>query len=112
MPPGDARATHWDLMLESGESLRTWALADEPHYGDPISADLLPDHRLPYLDYEGPISAERGSVTRWTEGEFEFECDTTMECIVRLRDGRLPGKVSLTREVAATQRWTAVFSAD
>ena len=31
--PGEAgpRELHWDLMLEFGDGLRTWALKSEPH---------------------------------------------------------------------------------
>jgi hypothetical protein len=30
---GAARESHWDLMLEWGDVLRTWALASEPTVG-------------------------------------------------------------------------------
>ena len=65
-------SVHWDLMLESGGILRTWALAALPAAGEPITAEQLPDHRLHYLDYEGPLSGNRGSVTRWDHGSFEL----------------------------------------
>ena len=55
---------HWDLMLESGDALATWALKHSPDSAQPIAAEQLPDHRLAYLDYEGPISGGRGAVTR------------------------------------------------
>lgn len=70
VPAGVARPTHWDLMLEEGGVLRTWALAEEPRLLVRIAAEQLPDHRLAYLSYEGEVSEGRGRVTRWDEGEY------------------------------------------
>ncbi len=68
--PGPERGgVHWDFMLEQGTVLRTWALALEPNSATQIAADALVDHRLAYLDYEGPISGDRGQVTQWDIGE-------------------------------------------
>ncbi|HEV2971076.1 MAG TPA: DNA polymerase ligase N-terminal domain-containing protein [Pirellulales bacterium] len=69
---------HWDLMLESGAALRTWALAAEPASDILIAAEQLPDHRLAYLDYEGPISGDRGTVIRWDAGHFELLSETPL----------------------------------
>lgn len=66
------RGRHWDLMLENGQVLATWALAEPPDAGHAIAAQPLPDHRPAYLDYEGPISGNRGHVTRWDRGEYEI----------------------------------------
>lgn len=68
---------HWDLLLEWGpdEDLKTWRLESEPSGRDPIPAVQIQDHRRIYLDYEGPISGNRGQVRCWTRGEysrFEF----------------------------------------
>lgn len=64
---------HWDLMLEQGDVLQTWQLLANPLGGEayPISARRIGDHRLAYLTYEGPISGDRGNVTRIDEGEYE-----------------------------------------
>ncbi len=55
---------HYDLMLESGDSLRTWRLKALWEEHEPFLAEELQNHRLAYLDYEGPLSNERGSVKR------------------------------------------------
>src|SRR5436305_12258768 len=47
---------HWDLMLEHDGSLRTWRLATPPVADQDVAAEELADHRLAYLDYEGPVS--------------------------------------------------------
>ena len=56
----DHPARHWDLMLEAGDVLRTWRLAAPPGADQPIGATATFEHRLAYLDYEGPISGGRG----------------------------------------------------
>ena len=69
------RGVHYDLMLEDEAAgcLRTWAV--DPPFGFGPTADRearrLPDHRLAYLDYEGPISGDRGVVKRIARGDYE-----------------------------------------
>ena len=53
-------------MLEAGDVLKTWALPQPPQPGVEMECTALADHRLAYLDYEGPLSGNRGAVTRWT----------------------------------------------
>ena len=38
---------HWDLLLEDGESCRTWRLLLEPAAGIAVQAERIADHRLP-----------------------------------------------------------------
>ena len=61
---------HWDLMLEAGGVLRTWRLLSEPGPGRVVWAERLADHRIAYLEYEGPVSGGRGSVARWDYGTY------------------------------------------
>ena len=61
---------HWDLMLECGDALRTWRLDRIPTVAATIPVEPLPDHRLAYLDHEGPVSGNRGTVKRIDKGEF------------------------------------------
>ena len=72
LPANHARATHWDFMLEEHGTLRTWALARSPRRGIQIEAIQLPHHRLDYLDYEGPVSGDRGHVTHFDQGTFTW----------------------------------------
>jgi len=62
---------HWDLMLESGDVLATWALPPQPFGEFRCSAKCLPDHRKCFLDYEGEVSGNRGSVRRIDAGNFQ-----------------------------------------
>ena len=65
---------HWDLMLEHGDVLLTWQLFSDPTASPvfPLRARRIGDHRKRYLDYEGPISGDRGHVTRVDHGVVEI----------------------------------------
>ncbi len=110
LPPGRERTTHWDLMLESGEVLRTWALAAPPALEVAVTAEGLVDHRREYLDYEGPISGNRGSVTRWDEGRYEIEADNRERLTIVVEGRRLRGRLALQRQ-ADGHFWRVSFSA-
>ena len=84
-------ALHWDFMLEAGDVLRTWRLLAPPGPGRSCPAELLPDHRTIYLDYEGPVSGNRGSVKRWDAGTFEWEVEAADRLVVRLAGQRING---------------------
>src|SRR5262245_22157335 len=92
---------HWDLMLETGAALRTWRLANPPvtpegpvATGPPIAVVPLGDHRLDYLDYEGPVSGNRGVVKRWDRGDYE-ELPAVKGTRVRLAGTRFAGVVAI-----------------
>ncbi len=90
---------HYDLMLESGGSLRTWRMDMAPGDLKPpsILAESLGDHRLVYLDYEGPVSGNRGLVRRWDFGTFAWDIDMPGEIRVQLMGNRVVGTVKLMR---------------
>ena len=52
---------HYDLFLERGGTLKSWRLRDMD-FGDVAPAAVAPDHDLKYLEYEGRLSAGKGSV--------------------------------------------------
>ena len=66
----NGREDHWDVMLEQSDGLLTWA--SPPFLSGPSqwSVQLLAPHRSVYLDYEGPISENRGCVRRLDRGHF------------------------------------------
>ena len=120
-PADYVRPSHWDLMLESEGHLRTWALLHPPDLGEPITAEALDNHRLEYLDYEGPISKgpvlkgpvskDRGSVARWDRGTYQVEYEDSHQLVVVLRGGRLVGRATLTRLPGDDPQWTFVLAA-
>jgi hypothetical protein len=105
------RGVHWDFMLQCGTVLRTWALAAEPEPGCRVKARALPDHRLAYLDYEGPVSGGRGDVTCWDRGSYEMlQCGDEL-VVVQLRGAHCRGKATLSRE-KDSEVWHFVLDAE
>jgi hypothetical protein len=74
LPPDSGRADHFDLMLERDADgpLLTWELPELPQFHSEYAARQLPPHRREYLDYEGPVSGDRGHVTRKARGTCEW----------------------------------------
>jgi hypothetical protein len=99
------RGRHWDFMLETGPALGAWALPEPPNATDVMVADALPDHRPAYLDYEGPISGGRGSVTRWDQGTYQVQRRTETELVVTLEGEKLTGTATLVRLPEKPGRW-------
>jgi DNA polymerase Ligase (LigD) len=99
----DHPVLHWDLMLEYEGHLRTWRLAKPPDAGGPIEAQAIGDHRLAYLDYEGPVSGGRGHVKRWDTGEYKLTTSTPERIVVYLAGERLIGEASL--EPVSSSGW-------
>lgn len=89
----DHPSPHWDLFLEAGDVLRTWRVAPLVD-GVAVAAEAIGDHRPMYLDYEGPVSGGRGTVTRIDAGTFHWDCDDR-EIIVRLVGSRYSGKLRI-----------------
>lgn len=107
-PPDYPRASHWDLMLETGDVLRTWALATLPQSwetwrartaerhpncaavtdGEEVAAEALGDHRREYLTFEGEVSGGRGNVVRVAEGEYAIEEAETGWLVSLCEDGQ------------------------
>ena len=107
MPPGHDRGTHFDLLLEVEGVLRTWSLPELPLAAKEIQAEALPDHRLAYLDYEGPVSGNRGTVNRVEEGEYEVLAESAGLLQVRLAGKLLQGNLRLRQADSAA--WMASF---
>ena len=96
-------------MLEMGATLRTWRLPKPPFAGCELPTEPLPDHRLLYLDYEGPVSGDRGSVQRWDAGEFEIVEESPDRLVVRLSGKILCGSARIEREMNS-ERTTIRFA--
>jgi hypothetical protein len=80
---------HFDLMLELApeSELATWRL---PHW-PPEANDVftpLPPHRRHYLEYQGPISGDRGLVRRVASGTHHVLEDYPARLVICLNDGR------------------------
>ncbi len=109
---------HWDLLAEQSGTLRSWRLLESPDrwllaaHPPTLPAELIPDHRLAYLDYEGPVSRERGTVVRWDGGEMEWLEQTEGCARLRLGGQHLCGEliietVTMAMTPATLCRWLA-----
>ena len=97
---------HWDLLLEDGPAMRTWSLGSRPDTPGPVPASPLPDHRLDFLDYEGPVSRDRGHVVQWDRGTFRWLVRSDDHVELAFSGRRLAGRVRLDRADAG---WTFLF---
>lgn len=88
---------HWDLFLEVGPVLSSWRLAERPDRCDSVPAERAPDHRLEYLEYEGPISNERGSVVRWDRGHYTTRSRSSDRWLLRFEGEQMRGVWCLSR---------------
>ncbi len=93
---------HWDFMLEAGEVLRTWAIDAPIVPGRDLPARALGDHRKIYLDYEGEIAGNRGTVRRVDAGTFRVLEWSALHVRVELSGGQLLGDVDLRGTGAAS----------
>jgi hypothetical protein len=94
---------HWDLMLEFGSVLRTWRLPAVPTDGAML-AEQIDDHRLVYLDYEGPVSGHRGRVKCWDRGTYQLEKAEPDSITLTVHGERLRAALSMIRRSGATWR--------
>lgn len=101
---------HWDFMFEEGDSLRSWRLLQEPISEHSIEAEPLPNHRRHYLDYEGPVSGNRGQVTRWDFGTCQVNELQEEKISLILNGSRLSAKVTLERTSPDSERWKVWIS--
>lgn len=108
---------HWDLMLEHEGVLKTWRLPVVPEIdpaSDESSIDLvveaLPDHRIVYLEYEGPVSGDRGEVSRWDRGSLTLLEYNDDSLVALLTGEELAGRVTLKKTDQENQ-WSLNYTA-
>jgi hypothetical protein len=104
------RGEHFDFMLEAGDALKTWALPRPPEIGVEMDCEALADHRLAYLDCEGPISGQRGSVSQWDCGTYTLERHSDAEWAVKLVGREFVGRAMLLRSASERDRWRVSFA--
>ena len=98
---------HFDLMFEisPGSLLATWRSAAWP-IREPTSVTRLPDHRRIYLDYEGPLSHDRGHVRRLIGGTCQIIIEPTGRWRIEFDPPTAPAPMQLWLAPVA-QGWLA-----
>ncbi|MCA9218071.1 MAG: hypothetical protein KDB27_33600 [Planctomycetales bacterium] len=97
MPAGAERISHFDFMFECEDGLLTWAVDAIPQPGQTLLATQLPLHRKSYLDYEGPISKNRGHVTRVESGAYEVVSQSDNRFAAKMLGDNLRGAIEFAR---------------
>jgi hypothetical protein len=102
----DVGEPHFDLMFETlpGSMLATWRSETWP-IERRTALERLRDHRRLYLDYEGQLSEQRGTVYRIAEGNCEVEVGEEAVWTIRLFSGAPPQKL-IFRKISG-ERWEA-----
>lgn len=98
----NASHLHYDLRLEIGGVLRSWAVPKEPPEKEGVKrlAIQTEDHPLEYADFEGAIPEGMygaGTVRIWDKGEFSLEEETGDRLLFELKGRRLTGKYALIK---------------
>lgn len=98
----DATRLHWDLRLQIGGVLRSWAVPKEPPVDTGVKrlAIQVEDHPLEYGDFEGVIpegTYGAGTVKIFDKGEFKLVEENEKGLTFELRGKKMVGKYSLIR---------------
>jgi DNA ligase D-like protein (predicted 3'-phosphoesterase) len=111
----DATTLHFDLRLQVGDVLRSWAVPKGPSL-DPRTRRLavpVDDHDLAAGDFEGVHEGQRrgsGAVIIWDEGPAEIVTDEPGHMSFILQGSKLTGGFALTR--TGERRWILVKARD
>jgi DNA ligase D-like protein (predicted 3'-phosphoesterase) len=111
----DATTLHFDLRLETGGVLRSWAVPKGPSLDPAVRRLAVPveDHSMSAGEFEGRhADAARGSgaVIIWDEGDVEIVRDDDDHLSFVLAGAKLGGRFGLTK--TGEDRWILVKARD
>ena len=102
--------------------MRTWSIASLPRDWTTLKASTLPfaesntvsaeqigDHRIAYLDCEGPVSGGRGSVRRFDVGTFTIRQQSPERWELDLEGQTLRGLLKLERIGDDDATWQLIY---
>jgi len=97
----NAKKLHWDFRLESGGTLKSWAVPKEPPRIKAVKrlAIQVEDHPLSYANFEGIIEEGygKGTVKIWDKGNYSLVEKSPTKIIFNLQGKRLKGKYALIK---------------
>ena len=111
----DATALHFDLRIQIGQVLRSWAVPKGPSLDPAIRRLAVPveDHALSAGDFEGVHEGQvrgSGAVIIWDEGRAEITRDEPGHLSFTAYGHKLTGGFGLTR--TGERRWILVKTRD
>jgi DNA ligase D-like protein (predicted 3'-phosphoesterase) len=111
----DATTLHYDLRIQVGGVLRSWAVPKGPSLDPAVRRLAVPvdDHSLEAGDFEGVHEEHRrgsGAVIIWDEGPADILRDEPGHLVFTAQGGKLSGGFALTR--TGPRRWVLVKARD
>jgi DNA ligase D-like protein (predicted 3'-phosphoesterase) len=114
----DATRLHYDLRIQVGDVLRSWAVPKGPSLDPAVRRLAVPveDHELAAGEFEGVHAASSGrragtgAVIIWDEGQAEIVSEQPDHLSVLLNGRKLAGRFGLTRTGA--RQWILVKAND
>jgi DNA ligase D-like protein (predicted 3'-phosphoesterase) len=111
----DATTLHFDLRLQIGDVLRSWAVPKGPSLDPAVRRLAVPvaDHSLAAGEFEGVHEGQgrgSGAVIVWDEGTAEILREEPDHLSFALRGQKLSGRFGLTR--TGERRWILVKAID
>ncbi len=93
---------HWDLRLEIGGTLKSWAVPKEPptEKGLKRLAIQVEDHPIEYANFEGTIPEGNygaGTVAIWDKGTFVLEEMNDSKLVFELGGRHISGRYALIK---------------
>ena len=117
-----ATRLHFDLRLEIGGVLKSWAVPKgvSMNPSEKRLAVRVPDHSIGYIDFEGTLregTYGAGEVRIWDSGEFETADDAeeklrTGKVIFTFYGGKLKGEFTLLKMWNQEKNWLVIKSKD
>jgi DNA ligase D-like protein (predicted 3'-phosphoesterase) len=111
----DATALHFDLRLQIGDVLRSWAVPRGPSLDPAVRRLAVPvaDHSLDAGEFEGVHEGQArgsGAVIIWDEGTVDVLRDEPDHLSFTLQGEKLSGRFGLTK--TGDRRWILVKARD
>lgn len=117
-----ATRLHFDLRLEIGGVLKSWAVPKGVSMNpkDKRLAVAVPDHSLSYIDYEGQISEGSygaGEVRIWDSGSYETKSDPEAQLekgkiVFEFFGLKLRGEFALVKMARDQKNWLIIKADD
>jgi len=113
---------HFDLRLEMGGVLKSWAVPKgvSMNPADKRLAVAVPDHPLSYIDFEGTIAEGQygaGEVRVWDSGKYETDSDPEKQLekgklVFTFFGLKLRGEFALVKMRAQKKNWLIIKADD